>query len=78
MKDLWKFKNCPFCGSDKIAYGMKVLSYNDGKDCPFMKEVKVWGWCQYCEARSGSMIVDVISEEEIKAAAIEKWNKRYE
>lgn len=72
----WIFKPCPFCGSNKIDYKSRTLSYNAGKDCPCTIEVKVYAYCEYCGARSGSIVGDVVYDDEKWAMAIDKWNKR--
>ncbi len=74
--DNWKFKPCPFCGSEDIGVKEKTITHISEKDAPTVARTKIWAYCRYCEATSGYTIQDIIGDDEKIAAAIEKWNQR--
>lgn len=72
----WHISSCPFCGEVNISAISEVLDYVMEKDCPCASRRRIYATCNYCGATSGNTTADVIGEDEIVAAAIERWNKR--
>lgn len=71
----WRFKPCLFCGSTDIGVKDNIVDMLAGYG-PCVARRKIWAYCRYCQATSGSTIADVIGDDEEIAVAIEKWNKR--
>lgn len=74
-KHKWNFKPCPFCGSTDIGVKDTIVDIIAGYG-PCAARRKIWAYCRYCEATCGSTVADVIGDDEVIAAAVEKWNKR--
>ena len=72
----WEFTPCPFCGSTDIGVKDNIVDMLMGHDCPCTARRKIWAYCRYCGATSGHTIADVIGDDEVIAAAVEKWNQR--
>lgn len=72
----WNFRECPFCGNRDIGAEYQSRGMNSGKDVPCTMTAKVWGYCRYCGAKGRTAMVEVIGEDELVAAAVEKWNYR--
>jgi translation initiation factor 2 beta subunit (eIF-2beta)/eIF-5 len=72
----WQFKPCPFCGSTDIGVKDNIIDLLMGNDCPSSTRRKIWAYCRYCGATSGTKIADIVYDDEEIAVAIEKWNER--
>lgn len=72
----WHFKPCPFCGSTDIGVKDNIVDLLMGSDCPSSARRKIWAYCRYCGATSGTMTADIVYDHEEVAVAVEMWNKR--
>ena len=72
-----EFLSCPFCGSNDIEAKSEVKEHlMGGADEPCSSIRICWGHCNYCRADGPKRTGELIYKSEIKALAIESWNKR--
>lgn len=70
------FKPCPFCGSTDIGVKDNIVDVIARHDEPCACRRKIWAYCRYCEATSGSSIRDIVYDDEEIMVGMELWNKR--
>ncbi len=72
-----EMKPCPFCGSKNIGVKYIIISHEAGKDCPCSSNLRIWAYCSFCGCEGRKTYCSIVGEEEIIAAAIEGWNRRF-